>query len=302
MGSSTPTKAPTKTHTTMDTLRWLAPAKLNLFLHITGQRPDGYHELQTVFQLLDYYDELGFNLRDDGLIARSGELYGITDNDELCCRSARLLQSHFVTKKGGKKKGVTISINKRIPMGGGLGGGSSDAATTLIALNHLWGLGLTRNELAEIGLGLGADIPVFVHGESAWAEGIGEKLTPIELPEQWFLILTPKVHVSTKAVFSHKCLTLGSTAITIRDFRAGLAENQLETVVREVYPEVAKALKVLENYGVARMTGTGASVFLACDDEQAARQVLAKCPPEMPGFIAKGIQEHPLRSYPSLAV
>jgi 4-diphosphocytidyl-2-C-methyl-D-erythritol kinase len=273
----------------MSAIRWLAPAKLNLFLHITGRRADGYHELQTVFQLLDYCDELSFEIRNDGVINRSGERYGISDDEELCCKAAHLLRHR--TKNN---LGVTITINKRIPMGGGLGGGSSNAATTLIALNQLWGLGLPTSELSNIGLELGADVPVFVRGESAWAEGIGEKITPIELPERWFLVLTPKVHVSTKEVFAHKYLTRDSAAITIRDFRAGLAENQLETVVRESYPEVSKALNILGKYGNARMTGTGASVFLACGDEQAAQQILVQCPSEMSGFIAKGIQKHPL--------
>lgn len=269
--------------------RWLAPAKLNLFLHITGRRANGYHELQTVFQLLDFYDELSFEIRTDGVINRSGKLYGIPDDEELCCKAAHLLH-----KRVNSNLGVTISINKQIPMGGGLGGGSSNAATTLVALNQLWELGLSLSELAEIGLELGADVPVFVRGESAWAEGVGEKLTPIELPERWFLVLTPKVRVSTKEVFAHKYLTRDSPAITIRDFRAGLAENQLETVVRKSYPEVSKALNVLGKFGSARMTGTGASVFLACNDEYAARQVLAQCPSEMSGFVAKGIQKHPL--------
>jgi 4-diphosphocytidyl-2-C-methyl-D-erythritol kinase len=274
----------------MGATRWLAPAKLNLFLHITGQRANGYHELQTIFQLLDFYDELSFKIRNDGAINRSGNRYGISDDDELCCKAAHLLQ-----KRANSNLGVTISINKQIPMGGGLGGGSSNAATTLIALNRLWELDFPLLELAEIGLKLGADVPIFVRGESAWAEGIGEKLTPIKLPEHWFLILTPKVHVSTKEVFAHKYLTRDTPAITIRDFHAGLAENQLETVVRESYPEVSKALNTLGKFGIARMTGTGASVFLACNDEYAAQQVLAQCPSEMSGFIAKGIQKHPLR-------
>ncbi len=271
--------------------RWLAPAKLNLFLHITGRRANGYHELQTVFQLLDFNDELGFVIRDDGVITRSGDRYGIPDDEELCCKAARLLR-----ERANSNLGVTISIDKQIPMGGGLGGGSSNAATTLIALNRLWGLDLSMLELANIGLQLGADVPIFVRGESAWAEGIGEQLTPIDLPERWFLVLTPNVHVSTKQVFAHKYLTRDSPAITIRDFRAGLAENQLEKVVRESYPEVANALKVLGKFGKARMTGTGASVFLDCNDEHTAQQVLAECPSEMSGFIAKGIQEHPLLS------
>jgi 4-diphosphocytidyl-2-C-methyl-D-erythritol kinase len=269
--------------------RWLAPAKLNLFLHITGQREDGYHELQTVFQLLDFNDELSFEIRDDGVVNRSGERYGIPDDEELCCKAARLLQG-----RADSNLGATISIDKQIPMGAGLGGGSSNAATTLIALNQLWGLDLSLLELANIGLELGADVPIFVRGESAWAEGVGEELTPIELLERWFLVLTPKVHVSTKEVFAHKYLTRDTPAITIRDFRAGLAENQLEKVVRENHPEVSKALNVLGNFGNARMTGTGASVFLACNDEHAAQQVLAQCPSDMSGFIAKGIQEHPL--------
>jgi 4-diphosphocytidyl-2-C-methyl-D-erythritol kinase len=268
---------------------WPAIAKINLFLHITGRREDGYHELQTLFQLLDYGDSLGIVVRDDGVLERVGEDYGISPECDLCLLAARRLRE--VT---GCELGASISLDKRIPIGGGLGGGSSDAATTLIALNREWRLGLDRRELADIGLELGADVPVFVMGRTAWAEGVGENLTPESLPEQWFAVLTPPVFVSTAKVFSHKDLTRDSDTITIRDFRAGRGENKLETVVRQEYPEVDNLLNWLGKYGPARMTGTGGSVFLPVVDEGTGRAIISECPLKVDSFVARGVNEHPL--------
>jgi 4-diphosphocytidyl-2-C-methyl-D-erythritol kinase len=268
---------------------WPAVAKINLFLHITGRREDGYHELQTLFQLLDFGDDLVFEPREDGVLKRIGSDYGIPEEQDLCLRAARLLKE--VT---GCRLGANIALDKRIPIGAGLGGGSSNAATTLLALNHLWQLGMPRGELATLGLSLGADVPVFVRGRSAWAEGVGEILEPITLPEQWFVVLTPSVSVSTAAVFSHKYLTRDSDAITIRDFRAGQGINQLEEVVRSEYQEVDKLLNWLNNYGDARMTGSGSSGFLPVADESAGRLVLAELPDKVTGFVARGLNEHPL--------
>lgn len=271
------------------TRSWPAVAKINLFLHITGRRDDGYHELQTLFQLLDYGDTLEFDVREDGVIERVGDNYGISPEQDLCLRAARRLKE--ITGCG---LGASISLDKRIPMGSGLGGGSSDAATTLLALNEEWKLGLNRRDLAKIGLGLGADVPVFVMGCSAWAEGVGEKLTSVTLPEQWYVVLTPPVIVSTAEVFAHKDLTRDSDTITIRDFRAGQGENQLEKVVREKYPEVDNLLNWLGKFGSARMTGTGSSAFLPVSDESTGRAILAECPDEVDGFVARGVNEHPL--------
>jgi len=269
---------------------WPAPAKLNLFLHITGRRADGFHLLQTVFQFLDYGDELFFALRDDGLVQRVSELPGVTAETDLVVRAARLLQAET-----GCRQGVDIRLEKRLPMGGGLGGGSSDAATTLVALNALWRLGLPVERLAGLGLALGADVPVFVHGQAAWAEGVGERLQPVELPEPWYLVLVPPVSVATAAVFGAPELTRDCPAITIRDFLAGMAcVNVCEPVVRQRFPAVAEALDWLAGHAPSRMTGTGCCVFAAFATESGARRVLAQLPAGWQGFVAQGRNRSPL--------
>jgi len=278
------------------TASWPAPAKLNLFLHVTGRRPDGYHTLQTLFQFLDVGDDLRFDVTRDGHIARANSLPGVPEDRDLCVRAARLLQA-----ASGSTQGAIIHLDKRLPLGGGLGGGSSDAATTLLALNELWGCGLAPDALAALGLKLGADVPVFVRGHAAWAEGVGEILTPAEPPERWVVVLTPAVSVSTAQVFAafdrELDLTPYSPAITIRDFHAGRGRNDLEPVVRRLYPEVDNALKWLGNFGDARMTGSGACVFLPVANEATGRAILAQCPAMLAGgFVARGRNVHPLRN------
>lgn len=281
---------------------WLAPAKINLFLHVIGKRPDGYHELQTVFQFLDYSDELFFELNQQGRIERTYDL-GFSEEQDLCLKAARLLNELVDTSCG-----VTISLNKRLPMGGGLGGGSSDAATVLLALNQLWNVGLSRTELAQLGLKLGADVPVFVMGEAAWAEGVGEQLLPISLPEPWYLVLNPNVHVSTAQIFSNKQLTSppqmkkiralkkdGNSAAEMKRLLA-FGENQLEPIVRAEYPEVDALLEWLSQFGEPRMSGSGGSVFLPLDDQPQGLHILAEKPDNSIGFVAKGLNFHPLLS------
>lgn len=266
---------------------WPAPAKLNLFLHVIGQRADGYHLLQTVFQFLDYADELEFRVTHNGRLTRAEDIAGIPEARDLTLRAARLLQ-----ETAGAPRGVEIRLRKRIPPGGGLGGGSSDAATTLLALNELWGTGLSRAELAALGLKLGADVPVFIGGLSAWAEGVGEQLTSIELARPWYVVLSPPAAVSTAAVFQGLELTRYSPAITIRDFRAGRTRNDLEPAVRRQYPEVDQALTWLSRFGEARLTGSGGCAFVAVEDETEARAILGRAP--FSGFVARGMNRHPL--------
>jgi 4-diphosphocytidyl-2-C-methyl-D-erythritol kinase len=272
---------------------WPAPAKLNLFLHILGRRPDGYHELQTCFQFIDLCDEIRIEVRPDGLIRRGMEIPGLPAEADLCIRAAKALQS-----ASGATLGADISLAKRIPVGGGLGGGSSDAATCLIALNHLWGIDWPREKLAAIGLKLGADVPVFVHGRAAWAEGVGERLTPLYPPlaptEANYLILKPNVFVSTAAVFQDPELTRNSAPITIHGFLASGGRNDCLGVVRRRYPEVAHALDWLSVFGSARLTGTGACVFLACENKDLAQEIMRKVPPEFEGFLARGLNDSPL--------
>lgn len=275
-----------------DPAAWPAPAKLNLMLRIVGRRPDGYHLLQTVFQFLDRGDWLWFDLRDDGLIERASEVPGVPAAADLTVRAARLLQ-----QTTGVRRGATIRIAKRLPLGGGLGGGSSDAATTLVALNHLWRTGLTLAELAELGLTLGADVPVFVHGQAAWAEGVGERLTPVDLAEPWFVVLVPACQVATGAVFNDPDLTRNSPPITITDFAAGPGGNDCEAVVYRRYPEVAAAARWLKQYGQARLTGTGACVFAAFPDGPSAERVLVRLPAGWTGFMARGCNRSPLHEY-----
>ncbi len=266
-------------------LTLLSPAKLNLFLHITGRRSDGYHELQTVFQLLDYGDTLSFTPTRSGMVELRGDDLGLGP-DNLIARAANALPSG--------DHGVIIDIDKRIPSGGGLGGGSSNAATTLIALNHLWDCGLSPSELAAIGLELGADVPVFVTGHSAWAEGVGEHLTPLELPECWYLVLHPGCHVPTGEIFSDRQLTRNSPAITIAAFFQGESRNDCREVVASHYPEVDKALKWLGNFGNSKLTGTGACVFADFATEAQARAVLQQVPAPWQAFVARGLNRSPV--------
>jgi 4-diphosphocytidyl-2-C-methyl-D-erythritol kinase len=269
---------------------WPAPAKLNLFLHVVGQRADGFHLLQTLFQFLDFGDELTFDVTNDGQIQREYELEGVDPGQDLIVRAARVLQA-----RAGSDKGVRIGLTKRLPMGGGIGGGSSDAATTLVALNALWCCGLGEAELAELGLQLGADVPVFVHGRAAWAEGVGERLTPVEVAEPHYVVLIPPVNVSTAAVFSHPELIRHCPPITIRDFLAGRAGNVCEPVVRDQFPQIDRAMKALSEYAPAHLTGTGACVFARFEKAQAAQRCWSRLQKEWQGFMARGLNTSPLR-------
>jgi 4-diphosphocytidyl-2-C-methyl-D-erythritol kinase len=268
-----------------------APAKLNLFLHVLGRRRDGYHLLQTAFRFIDYGDELSFAVRADGAIRHTNPLQGVPAEQDLSMRAARALQ-----QETGCREGVDIGILKRLPMGGGLGGGSSDAATTLIALNRLWRTGLSRERLQRLALTLGADVPLFVFGRNAFAEGIGERLRVLRLPPAWYLVLVPELAVSTAEIFAAAELTRNTNAITIAAFSVGQGRNDLEPVVCRRYPQVARHLEWLHHYGDARMTGSGACVFCAFDNEEQARRVLSVLPAEMRGFVARGLDRHPLWS------
>jgi 4-diphosphocytidyl-2-C-methyl-D-erythritol kinase len=282
----------------------LAPAKLNLFLHITGRRPDGYHTLQTVFQLLNWGDTLHFTLRDDGLITRSTEIADVPAEHDLTVRAAKLLKTHT-----GSPLGVEIDIEKRLPMGAGLGGGSSDAATTLLALNRLWKLNLPRLELQELALRLGADVPFFVFGKNAFAEGVGESLDVVQLPPRHFLVVTPRVQVPTAAIFSEKALTRNSKPLIITDFPAELScntdwpesfgRNDMQQVVVGKYTEVAQVLRWFEHIAPARMSGSGASVFAAFRSQAEAEAAQAKLPSEWNSAVAAGLDQHPLFAFAS---
>jgi 4-diphosphocytidyl-2-C-methyl-D-erythritol kinase len=267
-----------------------APGKLNLMLRVTGRRADGYHLLQTVMRFIDYGDTLSFHVREDGTIARLNDVAGVPADADLALRAARLLQ-----QATGTRLGAGIAIEKRLPIGGGLGGGSSDAATTLLALNHLWRTGLSRERLAALALELGADVPVFVGGSNALAEGVGERLTPVELPPAWYLVLVPPVVVPTARIFAHPELKRDSKPIKITAFSAVLAGNDLEPVVCREYPEVARCLDWLKQAAPAWVTGAGACVFAAFPAESAARRVLEQAPKDMRGFVAQGLARHPLR-------
>ena len=276
------------------TLTLPAPAKLNLFLHITGRRPDGYHELQTLFQFLDYGDELTFTLNPDRTGVRMSEsLPGVPDEDNLIVRAARLLAE----TASESIPGVDISITKRLPMGGGLGGGSSNAATTLLGLNKLWNLDLSIDHLAELGLALGADVPVFVRGHAAFAEGVGEILTPAEPPEDWFLVIKPPCDIATAKIFSQQGLTRNTPKIKIRPAFEGDASryrNDCQDVVCQLYPEVNQSLEWLSQFGPARLTGTGACIFGRFPTESAARIIWESKPSGITGFVAKGLNVSPL--------
>jgi len=268
---------------------WPAPAKLNLFLHITGRRANGYHELQTIFQFLTIGDWLYFDLQPAGGIRLAGCPAGVPETGDLTVRAARLLR-----ETAGSSAGVTIYNDKRLPVGGGLGGGSSDAATTLVVLNRLWRLGLDTDTLASLGLVLGADVPVFVRGQAAWAEGVGEILTPVTPPEAWFLVVVPPVSVSTADIFSDVELTRDTPRMKIPDLLAGGGWNDCEAVVCRRYPEVAAALDWLSAFSPARMTGTGGCVFAVFESEAQAQAVAEQLPANLSGFVARGVNRSPL--------
>lgn len=270
-------------------LRLPAPAKLNLFLHILGRRDDGYHQLQTVFQLLDFGDELHLKIRPDDRIRLTPELDGVPTHQNLIWRAADALR-----QATGCRLGADIRLAKRLPMGGGLGGGSSNAATALVGLNHLWRTGLNIEALVQIGRNLGADVPVFIRGDSAWAEGIGDLLTPVELPHRWFVVLIPDCHVSTAQIFQHKGLTRDTLPITIRAFLGEGGNNDCQPVVENLHPEVLAARRWLQQYSSSRMTGTGACVFASFDTQAEAESILAQRPDNLGGFIARGVNRSPL--------
>lgn len=281
-----------------------APAKLNLFLHITGRRPDGYHALQTVFQLIDWGDVLHFTLRQDGEVHRKTEVPGVPEASDLVVRAAALLKAHT-----GTTLGVNIEIEKRLPMGAGLGGGSSDAATTLLALNRLWKLNLARDELQTLALQLGADVPFFIFGKNAFAQGVGEALEAVQLPPRYFLVVTPRVHVPTAAIFSDKLLTRDSEAVTITDFLAqqscnarwpeSYGRNDMQPVVMGKYAEVAQVLGWFETIAPARMTGSGSSVFAAFRSIAEAEAAQVKLPADWVSAVASSLDTHPLFAFAS---
>ncbi len=267
-----------------------APAKLNLFMHITGKRADGYHNLQTLFIFLDHSDELKFTLVPESGIFLEPEIPNLAPEDNLIYKAAKKLESYKKCSCG-----VRIELFKKLPMGGGLGGGSSDAATTLCALNKLWQCDLSDDELADIGRSLGADVPVFVRGRSAFAEGIGEILMPVTLPEKWYLVIAPDAHVSTKEIFTHPDLTRNSEIKTWDELKNGVWRNDSENLVKKLYAPVANALEWLVQYAPTRMTGTGACVFGEFSDEASAREVFSKVPAGWISFVAKGCSQSPLR-------
>lgn len=271
---------------------WPAPAKLNLFLHVTGRRADGYHQLQTLFCLLEFGDGLRFSPRDDAAVTLATSLPDVFPEDDLVVRAARLLQ-----KETGTRRGVTIRVEKRVPVGGGLGGGSSDAATTLLALNHLWGLGLSRDDLRTLGVRLGADVPVFIRGRHAFAEGIGEALTPVALPKAWYLILKPPVSTPTSVIFNAPDLCRDTPPIRFSDWQPGFGHNDLEPVTCRLYPEVAHHLEWLranaKNAVMCRMSGSGACVFAEFEDARSAKNLLKKLPKGWSGWVTQR-REHPL--------
>jgi 4-diphosphocytidyl-2-C-methyl-D-erythritol kinase len=268
---------------------WPAPAKINLFLHVVGRRADGYHLLQTVFCFLDFGDTLRYEPRSDGRIQLATPLPGVPSETDLTVRAATALRAAT-----GTTVGVTLHIEKRLPMGGGLGGGSSDAATTLLALNHLWHTGLDSQQLQRIGLALGADVPIFVHGHAAFAEGVGERFADVTLPAAWYLVLVPAVAVPTLEIFRSPQLRRDTPAIAAADWRAGFGHNDLEAVACILYPEVKRHLDWLRHYGDARMSGSGACCFVEFAQELAARAALAALPVDMRGFVAAGLDRHPL--------
>ena len=270
---------------------WPAPAKLNLFLHITGRRPDGYHALQTVFRLLDWGDQVRLRLRDDGAVVRHGpSVPGVAEDQDLVVRAARLLQV-----EANVGQGADIIVEKHIPAGGGFGGGSSDAATVLLALDRLWGLDLGLDRLAALGLRLGADVPVFVRGRNAWAEGVGERLTPLDLPPRCYLLVDPQVHVPTAELFQIPELTRDSAPATISDFVSGtVLGNAFEPVLRRREPAVEAVFAALARVGSPRLTGTGSGCFVEFADRGSAEAALASLPPGLKAWVAAGAALSPL--------
>lgn len=274
-------------------LQWFpAPGKLNLFLHVVGRRPDGYHLLQTVLRLVDRADRVGVRTRTDGRILRMHRTPGIAEADDLCLRAARALK-----ERTGTAQGAEIALEKVLPIGGGMGGGSSDAATVLIALNRLWNLGCSREELTRLALDLGADVPFFVFGGNAIGEGIGERLRGLSLPPAWYLVLTPQVTVSTKEIFTHGALTRNSKTLKLPPFFAGQGRNDLEAVACGLYAEVAEHLAWLRQHGGGRMTGSGGCVFAGYASESDARAVHGQLPADMRGFVTRGLERHPLADW-----
>ncbi len=267
---------------------WPDPAKLNLFLHVVGQRADGYHELQTLFQLIDLCDRIGIAVRPDGVIERSAGPVEVEPEADLAVRAARAIQ-----QAAGCRLGASLRVQKRIPMGGGLGGGSSDAATILLALNEMWDCRLSLDELAALGLPLGADVPVFIRGSSAWAQGVGERLERVELPPHWYVVIHPGVAISTREVFQSPELTRNSPLITIRAFFESGGRNDCEPVVRARYPEVAEALDWLQRLAPARLTGTGSCIFAACASAIEAERIAARVPDRWTSFVARGLNVSP---------
>jgi len=278
---------------------FLAPAKINLFLHITGQRADGYHLLQTVFRLLDLYDTIQLKPTSDGVIKRINNVTGVPAEHDLCIRAAKLLQQHTHCQLG-----VELLVEKRIPIGGGLGGGSSDAATVILALNHMWQLNLSRRDLMSIGLKLGADVPFFIFGKNAWAEGVGELLEAINLHDAYYVVLNPNIHVSTAQIFANKQLTKNTIPKTMSDFSrtanssavnlSAEFTNDLEKIVCSEYPAVLDCINWLSQFGDAKMSGSGASVFLEVANEKIAAEICNQKPKNVLGFVAKGLNQHPL--------
>jgi len=266
-----------------------APAKLNLFLHVTGRRADGYHLLQTVFRFVDFGDDVGLRVCKQGSVCRVGEVTDVAEADDLTVRAARLLKQASASPMG-----VDIDLIKRLPVGSGLGGGSSDAATTLIALNRMWATGLSREQLQALALQLGADVPVFVFGRSAFAEGVGERLQEVRIEPAWYLVISPQVAVSTAEIFAAPELTRTTKAIKIAAFSIGQGHNDLQPVACKRHPQIARCLDWLGQFGKAVMTGSGGSVFATFADEASARVALGQVPPDMQGFVARGLDRHPL--------
>ncbi|MBS0357386.1 MAG: 4-(cytidine 5'-diphospho)-2-C-methyl-D-erythritol kinase [Proteobacteria bacterium] len=274
------------------TIRVAAPAKINLFLHIVGRRPDGYHLLQTAFRMLDWGDEITLRRRDDGVILRTTEVPGVPPESDLVVRAAKALQAAT-----GSTLGAEIGVSKQIPMGGGLGGGSSDAASVLLVLNRIWGCGLSRQRLQEIGLKLGADVPFFIFGETAFAEGVGEDLTPLSVPPAWYVMVAPSVFVPTSEIFSDPLLTRDSEILIMQAFATHTTRNDMQATACRKFPKVAEALDWLSQYGAARMSGSGACIFAPFDTKEAAEQVLAKAPQGLKVWVAEGLDRHPLQSW-----
>ncbi|MCC6069412.1 4-(cytidine 5'-diphospho)-2-C-methyl-D-erythritol kinase [Massilia sp. GCM10020059] len=280
-----------------------APAKLNLFLHVCGRRPDGYHLLQSVFQMVDHGDTLHFTLRSDGQVRRLTDVPGVPEQQDLIVRALHLLAAEYERRHGRAAPGIDVEIDKILPMGGGLGGGSSDAATALMAANHLWQAGMDRDELMALGLPLGADIPFFIFGQTAFAEGVGEALQPVDVPDCWYVVIEPGVSVPTAAIFSSEDLTRNTEPVTIADFSrclvsqtnpGGFGKNDLQAVAESLFPPVAEAIEWLGQYGKARMTGSGACVFCAFSTESEADEVLSDVPAVWTAWKAKSLARHPL--------